>query len=153
MNTAAAVFKAVKGQLVAGVDALGLVAYDGQPVQVTWGDPGGSLEREHIWFDGMRPEDQNWTAIGNLQRGTEFELDLRIVVHKKGGSAREADERAFDLLDAIETYLRDDPEIGLNIAGVLALIVDLGGWQLVPVFSDQAREAWVDARVRIKARI
>lgn len=147
MNTAAAVFKAVKGKLVADIDALL------SDVEVTWGDPGGKLEKEHVWLDGMRPEDQEWTAIGNLQRGTKFEIDLRIVVHKGGGTAREADERALDLLDAIEEYLRDDPEIGLDIAGVLALIVDLGGWELIPAMSDQAREAWVDARIRVTARI
>lgn len=153
MNTAALVFKTVKGKLVTDIAALGLVAFDGEPVQVTWGDPGGQLEREHIWFDGMRPEEQNWTAIGNLQRGTEFELDMRIVVHKRGGTAQEADERALDLLDAVETYLREDPELGLDIAGVLALIVDIAGWQLIPVFSDEAREAWIDARIGITARI
>ncbi len=153
MNTAAAVFKAVKGKLVADINALGLVAYDNEPVQVTWGDPGGELQREHIWLDAMRPEEQNWTAIGNLQRGTKFELDLRIVVHKRGGDAQEVDERALDLLDAIETYLREDPEIGLSIDGVLALIIELGGWQLIPVIADDAREAWIAAQVEIIARI
>lgn len=95
-------FPAVKAGLVALYQAAPALA----GVRVDYGDPGGALEREHVFFGGTDLDGQKWVSVGQFHREEEYGLKFYIHVSIPGDSQQEATERAHVLFGAIETVTR-----------------------------------------------
>lgn len=99
---ATSTFPAVKAGLVALLQAAPTLS----GVRVDYGDPGGALEREHVFLGGTDVDGQDWVSIGPFHREEEYGLKFYVHVAIPGASQQEATERAHVLFGVIETVVR-----------------------------------------------
>lgn len=80
---------------------------------VCYGRP-RDFSREDVIIGDTSQSSQDWSALGDLQRQEEFEIELLVRVLTPGLTQREATERAFELFGAIELALRSQPTLGVS---------------------------------------
>ena len=133
--------------LVSGLQARANLRKDG--VQVSDGFP-LEPQQEMIAVGGATGWNMSWVAMNPATRPVEeeFVLELHIRVIRGRGSAAQARERAFVLLQEVEDMLRDDPEISASV-----YIGRVSGGAYVNAQSGQNTEARLEMSVECKARI
>jgi hypothetical protein len=117
-------------------------------VQVTYGWPSGSVQRETIMLGGVTGT-QEFRTINARQRMEEYALDVFITVVREGhGRQQNADQRALELMGEVEDDLRDDPTVNNTV-----LTAELGRFDLQPMASAETREARLTLGINVMARI
>jgi hypothetical protein len=82
-------------------------------VQLSYGWPGDALEREHIWIGNVTGTVRiALLSTGRKYRDDKFNVSVFVQAGLIGGTEAEAEERATQLLAALEDVLADDPSIG-----------------------------------------
>lgn len=125
MTTQTCTIPFVRAALLSYVTALDLRFADdaNEKVGVSIGEPADGFRREHVMI-GEVPEsgsEQRFRLLGFKTRDEEYELDVVVSVSQPGKTPKEASERAYVILAAIEAKLRESNEsvvLGLASRGV-----------------------------------
>lgn len=78
---------------------------------VTWGHPGvDNADGDFAFLDKARVV-QDWAALGRQRRDETIEIEA-VVLARSADTARDVEQRAWDLAGLLEQKLRDDPTLG-----------------------------------------
>lgn len=96
-------------------------------VTVEYGHPSARDDLEQITFTGYGPIDADTPMFG--PREERYSLDVVVSVLNPDADAREVDERAEELVNAILDVVKDNPQLGLpgRIVDVHVSSVDTAG--------------------------
>lgn len=136
----------VKAALVAGIG--GLTEFAGIPV--TWGDPGGDLERTAAYVGGATFTASQLLDTFDGDRSERYEIAAVISVIEPGSTQQEVETVACGLAAAVETWLRGNSTLGLTISGVDDLEASVASISLVPAIQDQGAGADVAISIAIE---
>lgn len=139
-------FPAAKAHLVALLQAsAGL-----NGVTVDYGDPGGALQREHVFLGGTGSDGQDWGPMGNRARDEDYTIEFLVHVKIPGGTQQEATERAHVLFGVIETTMRPLPDATLAANGVRT--IEIKPRDVVEFISD-SHACLIGGEIAVNARI
>ena len=116
-------------------------------VQLGYGMPPGSLQREHILF-GLVDATQEYRALGTVRKFEDYTLTVFIGVSREGTDQQAADDRALALMAEVEEVLRADPTVSGTV-----LTAQVERYRLEPLASDTTREARITLEIQTRARI
>lgn len=129
-------------------------------VQITWGRPHGSLEREWIMLGDTRSVDptgqekggQSTAALGRQRREERYVLDVWVSVLKPALEEQSTvTARAYALVAEIENELRADGSVGGAVRW--ALITDASDLSEALAKNAQERESQVRVEIACAQRI
>lgn len=143
----------VKGGIAAAVAAVLAADSAGDQVAVYWGEPPPTYAREFICLMGVQVDIDAATMGTTRTRDETVRAQVNVVVNRQGGSAqKESADRAYDLLAALELYVRDTNP-GLGVAGCWSCFVtrieETGG---TPP-SDRATGSYTEIIAEFTARV
>jgi hypothetical protein len=119
-------------------------------VRVNYGpalpDPG----RESLNILGLAG-DQAWASLGRLSKDEVYTVDVLVLVIREGQQTQAAVERAYAILEQLETLLRDSANAP-TVAGTVR-VASVSSVQLEVGASDTTRSALLTIGVRVEARI
>jgi len=118
-------------------------------VQVSWGSPGKSIERETVIVGNVDPTRQEAASLGDDLRDARFTIAVAVNVLRRG-TARETSERAAELATAVERVIRANHELGAPGTILFAQVASAG---LVEDFRDESRESELPLTVAVRARL
>lgn len=96
-------------------------------VQVVWGRPSDTaIARETVYIADVSGNHRiPVMTSGRKHREEEVSIDVVVAVLKARGTSQAAEERAWELLDALENVLADDPTLTAVDGLVHATLGDL----------------------------
>lgn len=112
---------ALKDLLLEGIRGL----EDFAGVDVTYGWPGRSGDREWIFLGAITWSDEDWSKAGGRERQEDYEISLVINVQTPGASDQEVMEKAAGYMGVIERYIRSTPLPRVALGSPRALTVQL----------------------------
>lgn len=94
---------------------------------------------------------------GRKDREEDYDLMVELVSSKAGASVVAAETRVFDLFDALENLLANDPSIGFktDVTNYHGLTIQIGEYDLNSVYDEQ-RSGWramMSLRVHVNVRL
>lgn len=137
---------AVKAELVTRFAARAGLA----GVQVSYGWPKGNPQKELLIVGGAIGE-QQWGPFGRFAKDEIYDLKIIVSVVFADGEQQNATERAFAIVAEIEQELRNAPNLGNTVQGVIDI---RGNFELSEnMLGGLDREAYIEFSVHVKARI
>ena len=90
-------------------------------IQVTFGDPGGAVRREHIFLGDVHSsgQDPESLATGRRRRVESYLLDVVVSVQSKPQGLQENEQRAVTLASAVENVVADYPTLNDTVDGLM----------------------------------
>lgn len=122
-------------------------------VRTSYGPPLPDPGAEYIWVHGVPEHERRVQALRVAPHPIEEEYVLVVVInvlHGATSSHKGVVDRAYEILDVIETFLRSD----LTVGGALT-----NGWAVITAAAlrmaadDEKREAEITVQIRCRARI
>lgn len=120
-------------------------------VQVTYGFPGRSVERDSIWLG--RVDAVNEIAgmrAGTKSRNEEYSIEVVCAAMRLGENAEEAELRVTALAKQVEEEVADDPRLGL---GDVVYSTRVRDWNLDGGLIDEGYLAILTIRLECNARL
>lgn len=143
---------AVKAALVELITAaLATAGANGGPVQVSYGWPGTVGERELVYAGNVEGRHEPGPMTGGRKRRDEtYAVEIVVEVVQPRGTAAAAEDRAFELLTAVEDTLANNPSLG----GIDGLMWARGGEMSAEAgLSDEGPMARITYRTNCHARL
>lgn len=79
----------------------------------------GEWPRELVWVGEIEWDYEEPATLGNLQREEQYRILLTIEIHRPGDNQRESNLRAKEIMERVETLLRQRNPLGIpNIISV-----------------------------------
>lgn len=121
--------------------------------EVTYAYPHGGPSATERVFTARARADTPPAALrsGRNHRDESGVFDLIVLVAYVGGSAEQADDRAFDIGEVAEEWLADRKSNELGVPGLQTLVVE--GWESNNLGNDRGHMTELTYRVRWTARL
>jgi hypothetical protein len=103
----------VRDEIIARLNAhQALVDADGQRVPVDAGDPGGRIQREHVWVAGITGRREvAFLEAGRKTIDDQFTIVFLFMATIPGADTLEVDDRVEVMGGALEDVLAEDPAL------------------------------------------
>lgn len=114
--------------------------------QIAEGWPGNAVQREAIII-GSATSDQEWKTLGAWRKSEDATVTVYITVHQPGQDATSVRQRAYELADVVDTWLRSSTEtLTLGRRCVSTLWAPIR-WE--PAITDQGRAGILECELRL----
>ncbi|MDP2712099.1 MAG: hypothetical protein Q8O56_12860 [Solirubrobacteraceae bacterium] len=117
-------------------------------VQVTWGYPGQLIESECLWLDDAVGTER--PSIGQVSHREKFTIPVVVMVHAQGDDHQSAEERAWQLVAAVEAAVLAHPSLN-GAQGVTAAYVT--GKTPEGHIADAARAVSIVVEVTVESKV
>jgi hypothetical protein len=118
-------------------------------VQVTYGWPGRTPEREWVMVGDAAWQSEDWGPFGQRVRNEDYTLSLYVNVCRPGDTVQDSTERAFTIMADIEAWLRLNPR-PIPSRNIHVQIVPQG---TTSSLTPEGFEVQIKAHVAVTARI
>jgi len=96
-------------------------------VQRAYGEPDAYEDPEVVALLGTRAPEEEPAAMGAGRKDETYELEVGIKVHKRDGTAREVDVRAYELADVVVDEVEGTGDYTLNQSVMWAFVTSVTG--------------------------
>lgn len=120
-------------------------------VQVEYSWPGRNTDNESIWTTIPLDSDSSIPVMkaDRKKRDESYRFDVICQVVKPGGTIKDANDRAQELLAEVDGALADDPKLGTTVV----LWCQLQGFDLFEGRTDAGAGTRIEAHIDVRARL